>query len=411
MSRHRGKAPSLHQGLHTAARTLLLACLLAGCAEQEQSGEPLVQAAPQGATEIPMSHARTFSVWDRDGYRIVDLQASIISWGGAAVGPEQKARVLLVPQTIDVPALVGDLAGAVVVRTPVQRVAVNLGPLESMLRAVGAQDRLVAIGGVKSWDDELRERAMQGEIAQVGYGWHSPPVLDALIGSRPDVFLMSLGDLGHAQQYERILSLGIPVVPVFLDAEPHYMGDVDYVRLVGMLTGREQQADQFVAMVSANVEELRRKAALHPPKTVISAWYEGGESWMATIRNSENALLKDANGINVLAQADDNQLNSFQPISTEQLLQKGRDASCWILRDTHSVAYPEVSILSQFRAWQENCLFASDGMSKPEFDAFDYYETAVIRPDWVLGDLVRMLHPALRDEPFRYIHPDRKAGR
>jgi len=388
--------------------TFLLLCLsCAGCSRDiPEARGPL-----QNAQPVPMLHAQTFTVWERDGYRVVDLRAPIISWGGGAEGPEQSARVVLVPRTAPLPPLTGDLAGAVVVRTPVTRIAVNLAPLEAMLRVLEADDRLVAIGGVKSWDEALREKARSGVLAQIGYGWHSAPLLDALIGSRPDVFLMSLGDLSHAQQYERILSLGIPVLPVFLDAEPHYMGDVDYVRLVGMLTGREREADEFVATVQANVEELKRLAAQQPAQSVISAWYEGGESWMATTRNADNAFIRDANGINPLAQEDDNQLDSFSRISTEQLLEKGRDAACWVLRDTHSAPYTDAGILGQFRAWREQCLFAADGMSNPDADAFDYYETAVIRPDWLLGDYVRMLHPALRTEPFKYIRPDETVAR
>lgn len=370
-----------------------------------------VATAPANATVVPMAHARTFAVYERDGYRIVDLSAPIITWGGSAVGPTQQARIVLVPKTRDVPALVGDLAGATVVRTPVERIAVNLAPFEAMLLELGIADRLVAVGGVKSWNDEIRDRARRGELAQIGYGWHMPPMIDALLAARPDVFLMSLGDLAHAQHYERLLSLGVPVVPVFLDAEPHYLGDVDYVRLVGMLTGREREADAFAAMVGENVAELKRRAAERPAVTVISAWYEGGDAWMATVRNAENAFLVDANGTNLLQEPDDNRLDSFQRLGTERLLERARDAECWIARDTHSAAYPDEKVLAQFKAWRDGCMFASDGMAKLEADAFDYYETAVIRPDWILGDIVKMLHPEVSNEPFRYVRPDERIAR
>ena len=63
-------------------------------------------------------------------------------------------------------------------------------------------------------------------------------------------------------------------------------------------------------------------------------------------------------------------------------------------------------VLQHFKAWREGCLFAGDGMAKPEADAFDIYERGLIRPDLILGDMVRMLHPDLRDEPFVYYRPD-----
>lgn len=389
----------------------IFACLLAGLLTA-CSPEPVGPAGPPpGATAIPMKHAKTFKVYERDGYRIVDLSAPIITWGGGAEGPEQSARLVLVPREAQAPKLEGDLAGATLVRVPATRIATNFAPLEAMLRELGVADRLVAVGGVKSYDDSIREKARSGLIRQIGYGWHSPPELDALLGSRPDLFLMSMGDLSHAQHYRRIKDMGVPVVPVFLDAEPHYMGDVDYVRLIGLLTGREREADAFVAKVGANVERLKAAAASQTTRSVISAWYAGGDRWMATIRNADNALLRDANGKNLLAEGDDNRLDSFSRIGTETLLQRGRDADCWIVRDSHSKAFTERSTLKQFRAWRDGCLYASDGMHKLEADAFDIYETGTIRPDLLLADLVAMLHPPLRTEPARYIRPDTQTPR
>lgn len=387
--------------MHKLLTLLSLICLTA-CSE---STIP-IRVDVTDAIEITMRHAKTFSVWERDGYRIVDLQAPIVTWGGAATGPEQRARIVLVPKNDVVPELIGDLAGATVIRTPVSRIAVNLAPFEAMLRVLDSADLLVAVGGVKSWDDDIRAKARNGKIAQIGYGWHIPPMLDSLLASRPDVFLMAMGDLAHAEQYQRILSLGIPVVPIFLDAEPHYMGDVDYVRLIGMLTGKEAEAENFVSMVENNVAELKELAATQSPVKMVSAFYTGGEAWMATQRNAENAFIEDANGINLLRQPDNNQLNSFSRVSTEEFLERGKEAECAILRDTHSVAYPDEELIRAFTAWKNGCVFASDGMAKPDADAFDFYETALIRPDWILGDMVRMLHPELRTAPFRYIRPD-----
>lgn len=364
-----------------------------------------------GGREIPMRFARTFRVVQMNGYRVVDLKASVVSWGGDAVGEEQFQRLVLVPRGTEPPPLIGELQGATLIRTPVMRIASNTGFHEAITRVLGINDRLVAVGGVKSYDDALRARVKSGEVRQIGYGWHSPPELDALLAARPDVLLMSLGDMANLGAKPRIERLGIPVVPIFLDNEPDYMGRVDYVRLIGMLAGREREADAFVAMVSANVEKLKKAAAAQPTRTVISAWFSGGDRWMATIRNADAKLLRDANGRNLLEGPDDPRKDSFNRIGTEALLARGADAQCWILRDSHSKPFDDAATLARFRAYRENCVFAADGMVKPQADAFDLYETAVIRPDLVLGDLVRMLHPPLRDAPFLYIRPDAKVAR
>lgn len=386
-----------------------LSVALAGCGS-DASKAPAAREAISGR-EIPMRFAKTFRVVERDGYRVVDLKAMVVNWGGNAVGEEQFQRLVLVPRTSPAPALTGDLAGATLIRTPVMRIASNTGYHEAMTRVLGINNRLVAVGGVKSWDDELRARVRAGLVKQIGYGWHSPPELDALLAAKPEVLLMSLGDMANVGAKPRIEALGIPVVPIFLDNEPDYMGRVDYVRLIGMLTGREAQAGAFVDTVAKNVDALKMAAAAQPTRTVMSAWFSGGDRWMPTIRNGDAKLLRDANGRNPFEGLDDPRKDSFNRVSTEELIARGRDADCWIMRDSHSQPFKDVATLLRFKAYREGCLFAADGMTKPEADAFDLYETAVIRPDLVLGDVVRMLHPALRDQPFRYIRPDTQVAR
>ena len=386
----------------------LSACEADPGSDRAPAGGP---SAPAGATALEMAHAETFKVYERDGYRIVDFKAPVVSWGGDAKGVDQTARVVLVPKDAQPPALTGDLEDAVLVRTPVQRIAVNYGFLEAIVTTLGVDDRLVAVGGVKSYNDDIRARTRSDGLAQIGYGWHAPPMIDPLLGAEPDVFFMVLGDLGHAEHYERIKSLGVPVVPVFLEAETTYMGPVDYVRLIGMFVGREREAEAFASMVAANVSDLKSKVSDRPRKNVLSAWYAGSGRWMVTVRNAENQLLEDAGGTNLMARDDDIRLDDFMRVGSERLLEDARDIDCWIIRDSHSQAFTDTGYLENFKAWRQGCLFASDASSKTEADAFDIYETGPIRPDLILRDLIRMLHPELIDAPFVYIQPDEETPR
>ncbi|MGC4028486.1 MAG: ABC transporter substrate-binding protein [Steroidobacteraceae bacterium] len=357
-------------------------------------------------TSVPLRHARTFSITQNDGYRVVQLRASITTWGGAAEGPEQQATVVLVPRDREPPPLTGELAGATLVRTPVERIAVNYAPVEAMAKALGVSDRLVAVGGRQSYDDAVRDRVLRREIAQVGYGWHMPPELDALLGSRPDVFLMAMAELSHAEQLQRANELGVPTLPVFADAELDYMGKVDYMILFGMLVGRESQAEAYVAEVEQRVAALKELAARQPRRRVLSAWYGGSDVWMVTLRNAEAALIRDANAEVVMQKPDDPRRDSSERIGTEVLLRDAIDADCWVSRDTLSEPYRDAAVLRHFKAYREGCMFAADGRSRRDIDSYDIYETAPIRPDLLLGDYIRMLHPALRTEPFVYVQPD-----
>ncbi|MYB05764.1 MAG: hypothetical protein F4Y24_05360, partial [Gemmatimonadetes bacterium] len=71
---------------------------------------------------------QTFSVVERDGYRVVDIEASVVTWGGSAGRPPQRVRLVLVPRGQESPPLTGDLAGASLIRTPVRRIGRGLNP-------------------------------------------------------------------------------------------------------------------------------------------------------------------------------------------------------------------------------------------------------------------------------------------
>lgn len=395
----------------TLTRRLVVASLLAlaACGGTDRAAPT----APLAGTPIPMAHAKTFKVVERDGYRIVEIEASVVSWGGSAGGPPQRARLVLVPRGKTPPPLTGDLAGASIVRTPVMRIAVNDQPLEAMVRALGIADRLVAVGGNKSYDDGIRARVNRGEVQQISYGWHQPPTLDALVAAKPELFMGRMADLTHTQHYERVKALGIAVVPVFVDAEPHYMGRVDWVRLVGLLTGREREADAFVAHVTREVDRLKKLAATQPRRSLLWAWYESsGDRWNVTQRNGEAALIRDANATLVLGAPDDTELDAFSRLSTEQLLRDATEADCWVIRDPLSAPFTQRHILERFKAYRHGCVFWMPGGKHPTTDAWEVWEMGAIRPDWQLADTIKIVHPKLRDGHYRYFAPEtfQKAG-
>ncbi len=357
------------------------------------------------AFEVP--HAETFRVVERDGYRIVDVEASVVTWGGSAGGPPQRARLVLVPRSQEPPPLTGDLAGASLIRTPVQRIAVNDQPHEAMLRALGVEDRIVAVGGHNSYDDGLRGKARSGQIQQIGYGWHMPPTLDALVAARPEVLVARMADLTHTQHMERVETLGIPVVPTFIDAEPHYLGRVAWVVLMGLLTGKEAEAEAFVEKVARGVDRLKAIAAEQPRRSVLWAWYRSaGNRWAVTQRNADAALIRDANAELVLGAEDDPELDTFSDLSTERLLRDATDADCWMIRDPLSSVFDDRAVLQRFKAYQEDCLFWEPGKRHPTADSWELWEMGSIRPDWHLADIVKMVHPQLRDGAWRYLAPE-----
>ena len=50
-------------------------------------------------------------------------------------------------------------------------------------------------------------------------------------------------------------------------------------------------------------------------------------------------------------------------------------------------------------------MFGNSGRTNAAENAYDWYQTALVRPDWVLQDFVKALHSDLVAEPYRYLKP------
>lgn len=137
-------------------------------------------------------------------------------------------------------------------------------------------------------------------------------------------------------------------------------------------------------------------------------WF--GRRWRGAA-GSDNRLLEDAGGINVMRRPDDPRLDDTTQMASETLLTEGGKADCWLWRDPISKRFGDQRFLAHMRAWRDGCVFAADGRVKPEADAFDLFETAALRPDLLLRDYARMLHPELRGWPATWVRQDERVGK
>ncbi|MBC1181199.1 ABC transporter substrate-binding protein [Brevundimonas sp. WCHBH090558] len=385
-------------------RSFLLAAgasALSACSESEV-GAP--QTGAGAGTAIPLRHARYLTLERHDGYTVARLRAPVADQSGGQAR-EQEAVLVLAPRGGGEPRLPAALRDATVIRTPVMRVAANASSDEAFLGQLGVKDRLVAVGGRVSFDDDVRRGVIEGRIGQIGYNWHAPPNLDVLLAARPDVFLMRLSDLAHTPVLDRARRLGLTVAPTFAEDEPTYLGRAEWIRLHGLLTEREAEAERLFDQIEARVEALKTVAASRPAVPTLWAYPAGGDRWVATVRGAEQAYLADAGGRNLLLRPEDPRKWSSETLATEQILQVADQAEVWIVGDLHAAPARSTSVEGVSPAFRAGRLFANTGRSNLPANAYDWYQTAFVRPDWVLADFVKALHPDLVSEPFRFLKP------
>jgi len=385
-------------------RSFLLAAgaaALSACSDGDADRRPV----PVGAgTPIPLRHARYLKLEQHDGYVVARLRAPVADQSGGQA-QEQESVLVLISRDGPEPALPAGLRDATIIRTPVMRIAANAGSDEAFLGQLGVKDRLVAVGGRVSFDDDVRRGVIEGRIGQIGYNWHAPPNLDVLLAARPDVFLMRLSDLAHTPVLDRARALGLVVAPTFAEDEPTYLGRAEWVRLHGLLTGREAEAERLFAGIEARVDALKAAAAARPAVPMLWAYPAGGDRWVATVRGAEQAFLTDAGGRNLLVRPEDPRKWSSDTLVTEQILPVAEKAEVWIVGDLHAAPSRSTVVEGASPAFRAGRLFANTGRSNLSANAYDWYQTAFVRPDWVLADIVKALHPDLVAEPFRFLKP------
>lgn len=245
----------------------------------QQSVSPTMGAASAPAKEA-ITHAKHVRLSEGAGYHVLEMQAAL--GGNADTARTQRRFVaVLVPRSAPLPPLPDTLRDAVVVRTPVERFAVTTGADERMLTELGLAQRLVAVGGTKSYDDRIRERVLRKELAQVGYSWHSPPNLGVLVPSKPDVFRLRLWSLELATSLERANRLGVPTLPILMDAEPTALARAEWIKVFGALADELPAAEARFAEIEVGYRQWQQRAASQSPKAALWAYFDGAQRWVA----------------------------------------------------------------------------------------------------------------------------------
>ena len=392
-------------------KKILLASLvivLSGCGKHTVQSDEVQQGNNHSSTDLfehksKVLYAQNFSVSYHGYYKVVKASATLGEWDTPGSETEDVTDVMvLVQQGYEPPPLTGELANAQVIRIPAnERIATNASNLEIWLDMLGLTNRLVAIGGTKTYNDSLRQLISRGTIGQVGYSWAAPPDMEVLLHQQPDIFLMVISRVGFNQSLSKIRALGIQAIPVFDWAERDYMATAEWIKHCALFFNKEKEANQWFDKIIVNVNALKGKVSGKERPTVLWAHYVDKGFWLAQTNNPEARLLKDAGVRNVTEDFS----KPFSPIgealTNEQLLVVGGQADHWIIGNGVRALLPDKNYLDGFKAWRNGNLYHHYKRSKPAFDAYDWFNLWPVRPDIALADLIRTFHPEVLPEHER----------
>lgn len=263
------------------------------------------------------------------------------------------------------------------------------------LRALGEDHKLVGISGTKYVNDPtIRKRINSGEIQDVGYDRSLNEEL--IISLKPDIiFAYGVGS-EVMELYQRFKKFNIPVVIIGEYSEMHPLGKLEWIKVFGYIFGKENQAQKIYTDKREkynNLKSLVSKDSLSLPLVMTGFPYKDSW-WMSGSKTTTAQFIRDAGGEYLWSNHNTNK--SF-PVAFEEVYMKSAKADYWIdcgsMRSRSQILDSDPRFRS-FKPWKENHIFNNNKRLSEE-GGNDFWESGVITPELILGDLIAIFHPQL----------------
>ncbi|MBO4985138.1 MAG: ABC transporter substrate-binding protein [Bacteroides sp.] len=306
---------------------------------------------------------------------------------------------LLVEASAPLPA---NLPEGVVVRTPLSNALFYSSVHCSLLHRLGGLHRIGGVCDLKYLNiEEIHKAVEEGRVKDCGDALN--PDIEAVIDLHPDAILLS--PFENSGGYGRVEKLNIPIIACADYMETSPLGRAEWMRFYGRLVGAEADADSLFSQIEANYLALKRQASnsesrlsVLPDLKTASTWYmPGGRSYIGR-------LYSDAH-IDYAFAADTH--SGSVPLSFESVFDKAGEADIWLIRynhPSHDMTYRDLEKefvgYTALKAFKQRKVYGCNTAKVP------YYEEAPFRPDYLLGDYIKIFHPELElSDSLRYFCP------
>ncbi|WP_333694428.1 ABC transporter substrate-binding protein [Flavobacterium sp.] len=279
------------------------------------------------------------------------------------------------------------------IQVPIKSIVVTSTTHIPALELLGVEDKLVGFPNTDYISSEKTRTLIEtGKIREIGS--NQSLNTEVLLDMQPDV-IIGFGVDGEKKTYDNLQQNGLKILYNGDWTEQHPLGRAEWIQLFGVLFGLEEKADEVFKTIEKDylaAIALAQKATLKP--TILSGaiyqdqWYlPQGKSWAAQFLDNANAnyLWKDSKGTGSLS------------LSFETVFETAQNADFWI-GPGQFTSFEQLEKANpnykHFKAVQNKNVY-SFSSKKGKTGGVIYYELASNRPDLVLKDLIKIIHPEL----------------
>lgn len=279
------------------------------------------------------------------------------------------------------------------ISVPIQTIVVTSTTHIPPLELLGVEKTLI---GFPTTDyissKKTRTLVKAGKIREVGKNENLNT--EVLIDLSPDL-LVGFGITNDNPTLDNIQKSGLNLFYNGDWTEQTPLGRAEWIKFFGAVYGLQKKANQIFNQIEKEYGEALKlaKKVTNKPSVMCGSLYQNqwyvpqGESWAALFLKEahSNYLWKATKGIGSL------------PLSFESVFEKGKTADLWIAPGDFRTlkemadANPHYTQFDSFR----NKKVYSYAINRGETGGIIYFEWAASRPDWVLKDLIKIIHPEL----------------
>ncbi|RIW13756.1 ABC transporter substrate-binding protein [Algoriphagus lacus] len=335
-------------------------------------------------TSVPLRYAKGFEIFQGENFWEIHVTQGY-------TGAEKTYRYLVLEENSKAEKTGFDA----VVQLPVTDLILTSTTQIPHLDLLGETEKLVGFPQPDLISSE-KTRALinTGKVKDLGNGPAANP--EMVIDLQPDWIMIST--LGEDLRYlELFAQAGIPALINGEYVEQDPLGRAEWIKFTGILLGKYKEAEAVFTQIEADYLEAKKLgetlSEAQKPSVLSGVMYQdiwyapGADSWGAQI-------LENAGGRYIFSdQAGEGSLQ----LSYEFVLDKGLEADFWI----GSADFPSLENMIQtepryrsFQALKDGKVFTYTAKKGPT-GGLEYFELGYMRPDLILKDLIKILHPEL----------------
>ena len=370
----------------------LLAVLFYCSNDAEQKNTSTNQASQSFEWEQPtIEFASGFSLEYSDTYKILDVFSPFQD-------AEDTLHYILVPEGNVVP---DQYKAYQKITIPVKRMVLTSTTHIAMAAYL---EKLDAVSGLTDsafiYSPEVKQLLENGKIKEVGK--NGALNNEVIIAANTDLVVSGAWSSAAFDTYRPLIDAGIPVMINAEWTESHPLGRMEWIKVFGALFDMEDKANVLFNESKSQYLDLADKTreVVNKPTVINGTPYQ--EAWSIAGGNSfVGTLFKDAGAD--WHWANDTAQVSYQ-LDFESVYPIGLEAEYWIApgRATDLSSLQTIDErFTDFKSFKNQKIYNFHNRANKN-GMYDYYESGVVKPEVILADLIKILHPELLPEHELY---------